>query len=182
MADWDPPFPVDLVAHPAARTRLLGRHRAAPKAFVALADGQRLWSSRFGDVTSVRLAPPAGADRGGLARDAASGDRRGAIGPGGRRPVACARCAQRRSRRARARPTSPALFLAFSFFLLAAAVLLVALLEGLAVERRAREVGLLGALGFPARAVRRRLLAEAGCVSALGALVGLAGAVGYAGR
>src|SRR5205823_14521604 len=32
-------------------------YRTAPKAYVTLAAGQKLWSSRFGQVTSVRLAP-----------------------------------------------------------------------------------------------------------------------------
>ena len=41
------------------------------------------------------------------------------------------------------------LFLAFSFFLIAAALLLVGLLFRLNLERRAREVGLLLAAGYP---------------------------------
>jgi putative ABC transport system permease protein len=72
------------------------------------------------------------------------------------------------------------LFLAFSFFLIVSAVLLAGLLFSLAVERRAGELGMLLALGYPVRAVRRRLLAEGAALAGAGALLGLAGALGYA--
>ncbi|HEX6904249.1 MAG TPA: ABC transporter permease [Thermoanaerobaculia bacterium] len=72
------------------------------------------------------------------------------------------------------------LFLAFSFFLIISAVLLAGLLFSLAVERRAGELGMLLALGYPVRAVRRRLLAEGAVLAGAGALLGLAGALGYA--
>ena len=32
-------------------------HKATPKAYVTLAAGRKLWASRFGSLTSVRLAP-----------------------------------------------------------------------------------------------------------------------------
>ncbi len=74
----------------------------------------------------------------------------------------------------------PGLFLGFSIFLIAAAALLVALLFALGLELRAKEIGLLLAVGYPLRGVRQRLLAEAAAVAALGALAGLALAAGYA--
>ena len=33
-------------------------HRTTPKAFISLAAGKRLWGSRFGEVTSVRVGTP----------------------------------------------------------------------------------------------------------------------------
>jgi len=72
------------------------------------------------------------------------------------------------------------LFVAFSSFLIASSALLVGLLFGLNVERRAREIGLLLAVGHPLRAVRRRLVAEGAVLAALGALLGLVAGVGYA--
>ena len=65
-------------------------------------------------------------------------------------------------------------------FLIVSSALLVGLLFSLNVEQRAREVGLLLAVGYPARAVRRRLLAEGGVLAVIGALLGLALGVGYA--
>src|SRR5262249_39544131 len=71
-------------------------------------------------------------------------------------------------------------FLAFSVFLIVSALLLVGLLVRLNLDRRAGEVGLLLAMGFRLRAVRRLWLAEGGLLAVLGGLVGLAGALGYA--
>ena len=46
-----------------------------------------------------------------------------------------------------------ALFLGFSFFLIAAAVMLIALLFKLGVEQRAKELGTLGAMGLRSRKI-----------------------------
>ncbi len=56
MAAWDPPFPVDLDRIRPRDEEYWDRWRAAPKAFVPLETGRRLWASRFGDLTSVRVA------------------------------------------------------------------------------------------------------------------------------
>ena len=72
-------------------------------------------------------------------------------------------------------------FVYFSFFLVVSALLLVALFFKLGVEQRAREVGLLRAVGFDAArgapAVPRR---RAACSRCLGSALGVLGAVGYA--
>ena len=178
MVDWNPPFPVDLARIRPADEEYWRRHRAAPKAFVALADGQRLWGSRFGAVSSLRLDPPAGGTAAALAQVLETAIPR-AIGPEAA-GLSLREVREEALDAGRGATDFASLFLAFSAFLLGAALLLVALLEGLAVEARGREVGLLGALGFTARAVRRRFLFEAGAVSALGVVAGLAGAVGFA--
>jgi hypothetical protein len=73
------------------------------------------------------------------------------------------------------------LFLFLSFFVLAAALLLVALLFRLGVERRAEELGVLAAVGLRPRQISRWFLSEGGLVAALGAGIGVALGVGYAG-
>ena len=50
-------------ARSASATRTTGSDHAAPKAFVPLAAAQRLWGARFGALTSLRVAAPAGDDR-----------------------------------------------------------------------------------------------------------------------
>jgi hypothetical protein len=72
------------------------------------------------------------------------------------------------------------LFLGFSFFLIVAALVLMALLFQFSIEQRAAEVGTLLALGFTPGRVRRLLLLEGLALSVLGALLGAAGAIGYA--
>jgi len=71
------------------------------------------------------------------------------------------------------------LFLGFSFFLIAAALLLMALLFQFGIEQRAAEVGILLALGFTPKQVRRMLLLEGGALAVLGAALGVAGGVAY---
>src|SRR5580698_7144736 len=55
IGDWDPPFPVDLKKVRPRDEDYWKKYRTAPKAFVPLEAGQKLWGSRFGKVTSVRV-------------------------------------------------------------------------------------------------------------------------------
>jgi ABC-type lipoprotein release transport system permease subunit len=176
MAAWDPPFPVDLHVIRPQDEAYWDSHGAAPKAFVSLATARRLWGTRFGDATAVQFNTddPARLEEA-LRRDLL---RTLPLEPFGMafRPVKHEGLAA-----ANEGPTDfSGLFLAFSFFLILSAVLLVGLLFSLAVERRAGELGLLLAVGYPLRAVRRQLLTEGALLAGLGALLGLAGALGYA--
>ena len=72
------------------------------------------------------------------------------------------------------------LFLAFSFFVIAAAVMLVVLLFRLGIEQRAKHVGLLLALGFRPRQITRLLAGEGLLVAIAGSLIGTLAGVGYA--
>src|SRR5205814_3586502 len=65
-------------------------------------------------------------------------------------------------------------------FLIAAALLLMALLFQFGIEQRAAEVGTLLALGFTPRQVRRLLLLEGGALALVGGLIGVVGGIGYA--
>jgi putative ABC transport system permease protein len=171
MSAWDPPFPVDLGVIRPQDEKYWDDYGAAPKAFVSLATARRLWSTRFGDLTAVRV--PARMEET-LRREL---PRRVPLEPFGMvfQPVKQAGLAA-----AEGSTDFAGLFLAFSFFLILSAVLLVGLLFSLSVERRAGELGLLLAVGYPVRKVRRRLLAEGAVLAGLGSLLGLAGAAGYA--
>jgi ABC-type lipoprotein release transport system permease subunit len=184
MADWDPPFPVDLKRVRARDEDYWEERRATPKAFVSLATGQRLWSSRFGALTSVRLVPlgsagilPVEAD---LKKAAALFEKEllAKLAPDSLglvfQPVK-----EQGLRAAGGATDFGELFFGFSFFLILSAAMLVALLFRLGVERRAKELGILLATGFPVRVVRRLLLLEGGAVAVAGSALGLLGAVGY---
>jgi len=185
ISGWDPPFPVDLSVVRPADEEYWDRYRGTPKAFVSLETGQRLWGNRFGDLTSIRLASPPGSPGGAPA-----------AGPEGLFELVQEQVApaidptavgftvlpvRRRGLEAASGATDfTGLFIGFSFFVIAAAALLVGLLFSLAVERRAPEAGLLLAVGYPPRTVGRRLLAEGLVLAVFGALAGTALAVGYA--
>jgi ABC-type lipoprotein release transport system permease subunit len=158
-------------------------YRGTPKAFIALAAGRELWRNRWGELTAIRVAPAPddGSGDGGVA-ELADHLRRELVE---RIPLDAFGLTFRPVKQLGLGASGGAtdfgyLFLAMSFFLIVSAAMLVALLFGLGVERRVAEVGLLRAVGYPEARVRRRLLAEGGLLAAVGSLVGLGGAVGYA--
>jgi ABC-type antimicrobial peptide transport system permease subunit len=184
IRDWNPPFPYDNSRVQRADERYWEQYRTTPKAYITLADGQKLWGSRFGNLTSIRFAPVSGElkllegeqdsvakaftrhlldhldpQQGGLVFDDVR--RRGLDASSGFTDFGV-------------------LFLLFSLFLIAAALLLVGLLFRLNLDRRAAEIGLLLATGFRRSTVRWLLLGEGCLLAALGGLVGLGGAVLYA--
>jgi ABC-type lipoprotein release transport system permease subunit len=73
-----------------------------------------------------------------------------------------------------------ALFLGFSMFIIATALMLVSLLLRLSLEQRATLVGLLAALGFGWKRNLRALLMENAAIVLLGSIVGVGLGVGYA--
>ncbi|MGE0760702.1 MAG: ABC transporter permease, partial [Pirellulaceae bacterium] len=162
IADWDAPFPFDYDRVREADDEYWETYRTTPKAFVSYATGVRLWGSRFGQVTSFRV--PAGGRsleelESSLARELA----RHAAEVGFQWiPI-------RERQLAASAGTTPfdVLFLSLSFFVIAAALLMVSLLFRLGIDMRASEVGTLLALGLPRRQVRGLCLRE-GCVVAAG--------------
>ena len=72
------------------------------------------------------------------------------------------------------------LFLGFSFFLIVAALLLMAMLFQFGLEQRAPEIGTLLALGFTPRQVRKLLLREGVTLAFIGGIIGTIGGLFYA--
>ena len=71
------------------------------------------------------------------------------------------------------------LFVGLSMFLIAAALVFASLLFLFTLERRASQVGLLTALGWPQKKVRNALLVEAGLVALAGSVAGIFGGILY---
>ncbi|MFQ3591775.1 MAG: FtsX-like permease family protein [Gemmataceae bacterium] len=174
-ADWKLPFDDPAWQQQRIRAEYTSaywdRYRATPKAYITLAAGQRLWASRFGAVTSVRLMPqvPGGdweelaqAYRVALLRQLKPAE-------GGFVFDDLKTTAQFASQGG---TPFGLLFLGFSLFLIGAALLLVGLLYRLELERRARQVGVMLAQGFPVGVVRWLYLAEGGLVALAGVLTG----------
>ena len=169
LHDWDPPFPIDLKRVRPSDDEYWKKYRTTPKAFLPLAAGQKLWGSRFGKLTSIRLHG---------AREEFANQLRAAIDPTAAGfavyPV-----------RAQALAASEGAtdfgeyFVYFSFFLMAAALLLAALFFRLSIEQRLREIGMFRAMGFPGAAIRNVFLLEGGVLAVAGSVLGMAGAAGY---
>jgi ABC-type lipoprotein release transport system permease subunit len=170
---WEPPFPFDRSRIKDADEDFWRAHRTTPRAYVTLKAGQRLWGGRFGEFTSLRIAAK------GLSKEQVADRILGNL-----HPEAFGfevRDVRGRSLQASAGASDfGLLFLGFSVFLIAAALLLVGLLFRVNLDRRASEVGLLLAAGFRRRSVRWLLLAEGGLLALVGGVLGCAVALLYA--
>lgn len=177
-SDWREPFPLQHDAITDRDDAYWKAHRATPKVFLGLADAQRLWRSRYGRLTSLRIAPGEGESLEELAERFSSAllarltpQQTGLVV----RPV------KLQGLQAAAGTTDFAgLFVGFSFFLIAAAMLLIGLLFRLGVEQRIGEIGLLQAVGLTAGRVRWLFAGEGLTVALVGAAVGVPAAIGYA--
>jgi ABC-type antimicrobial peptide transport system permease subunit len=185
IGQWEnPPFPYDPRRVKARDEDYWKRYRTTPKAYLNLAKGQELWGSRFGQLTSIRLAPPGLTDGSGSADLAGAALRLKTELLARLDPEAGGFVfddVRRHGLDASAGGTDfGALFLGFSVFLIVAALLLVGLLFRLNIDRRAAEVGLLLATGYRRGKVRRLLLGEGAVLAAVGGVLGGAAAVLYA--
>ncbi len=178
LSSWNPPFEIDGQRIQKRDEDYWQKYRTTPKAYIRLDEGQKLWGTRFGNVTSIRIAPKEGVDLEIIRAEFA----KRLIG--NLDPAAAGLIFQPiRERMLNAGEGSTdfgMLFLSFSFFLIVAALMLVGLLFRLNLDRRAAEVGLLLATGFSLGAVRRLLMIEGLMLAVAGSLLGLAGAIVYA--
>lgn len=170
--DWEPGIPMDMKAIRDKDEEYWDEFKGTPKGFITLAAGQKLWASRFGNLTAVRL-PYQGqteeakanvlalrlnlSDIGLVPRDfkgEAGAAAKGSVDFGG-------------------------LFIGLSMFLIAAALVFAALLFLFTLERRASQTGLLLAVGWTRGMVRRAWLMEAGVIALAGIVLGVFGGIAY---
>ena len=201
-SDWDAGFPLTYKVRP-KDDDYWKQHRGTPKAFITLAAGQKMWQNRFGDltairfpiptnfvgdeVTSLKLSPPNVVNptnqletphvvsyQAALEKKILANLKPEELG---------LRFEPVREQALKAAEQSQdfgGLFLGFSFFLIAAALLLMAMLFQLGLEQRAPEIGTLLALGFTPKQVRRLLLGEGVALAFVGGLLGAAAGLAYA--
>ncbi|MBT4865717.1 MAG: ABC transporter permease [Planctomycetaceae bacterium] len=174
--EWDAPFTMKKVTD--RDDDFWDEYRATPKAFVTLSTAQTLWRSRYGQLTSVRVSPPK-AESLEESAEIYSREVLNTIDPN---EIGMAFDAVKQRQLAAASGTTDfaVYFIAFSFFLIASATILIGLLFRLGIERRSTNVGLLGAVGFAPRRVNRLFLTEGLIVVGSGAGLGLLAAYGYA--
>ncbi|MBI2808450.1 MAG: ABC transporter permease [Planctomycetes bacterium] len=174
MGEWkNPPFPYDGKRVKPQDEDYWKRYRTTPRAYITLKKAKELWANRFGDVSSIQFRT--GLDTPDKVPAALLAELKPELGGFVFQEV-------RKQALHASEGTTPfgVLFLSFSFFLIASALLLVGLLVRLNLDRRAKEVGVLLATGWSHRQVRRLLLGEGALLSVLGGFVGLAGAMLYA--
>ena len=178
LGDWDPPFPIDLKRVRPKDEDYWKQYRTTPKAFIPYEEGRRIWGSpRYGDRTSIRIHPLAWQPLDEAARQF-SGALMLSLKPaaGG---FAVMDVRGRGLAASRGSTDFGEYFLYFSFFLVVSALVLAALFFRLSVEQRAREIGLLRAVGYTTRRVRRLFTTEGLLLAIAGSVFGIAGALGY---
>jgi ABC-type lipoprotein release transport system permease subunit len=171
--DWDPGIPVDLDEIRKQDEDYWQQYRGTPKAFVTLGAGQKMWANRYGNLTMIRYP----------------GSAKGLIENATNRllnnvnPASVGLFFQSvRSRGITAGEGTNdfgQLFLGLSMFLIIAALILMGLLFVFGIESRREQIGMLLAVGFSPKLVRRLLFIEGGILAVLGVLVGTAAGLIY---
>ena len=175
ISKWETPFPLTRSIEK-QDDEYWNNHRLTPKLYVSESRGRELFGSRFGSQTGLRFEGLGAAERDRKGEEILEAARQELPRLGWRELPLRAQQIQASS------GTTPfdALFLSLSFFVIAAALILVALLFRLTIERRADQWGLLMASGWTRGKVRSLLLLESAIVAAVGSALGVALGVGYA--
>jgi putative ABC transport system permease protein len=169
--DWEPGIPIDLDKIRKRDEDYWEMYRGTPKAFVTLKAGQDMWSNRYGNLTAVRV--PASE-----LPEQVTAKLLDEVDPASIglyfRPV------RAQGMRAGGGATDfGQLFLGFSIFIVISALLLTGLVFIFGVESRSEQTGMLLAVGYPPKLVKRLLLLEGGILAAGGAIAGSAAGLLY---
>jgi len=163
--DWESGVPIDLDKIRDKDEKYWDQYRGMPKALVTLKAGQAIWSNRYGNLTAVRY-PGDSAYKESIVRGLLNAVEPASVG---------LYFQSVRSRGIKAGDEATdfgQLFLGFSMFLIVAAVVLMGLVFVFGVESRSEQVGMLLAVGFSPKQLRRLLFIEGGILAVLGAIAG----------
>ncbi|NIP22364.1 MAG: FtsX-like permease family protein [Phycisphaerae bacterium] len=169
--DWDQGIPIDLDKIRKSDEDYWDKFQGTPKAFITLKAGQSMWANRYGNLTAVRY--PLADKSGNEVKENINAKILKSVDPASVglyfQPV------RKRGIKAGNQATDfGQLFLGFSFFLIIAALMLMSLIFVFGVENRTEQVGMLLAVGFPPKLVRRLLFVEGGILALFGAIAGTA--------
>lgn len=177
LADWDPPFPIDLKRVRKVDEDYWDQYRTTPKAFLRLEDGQRLWATRYGKVSSLRIFEPGHPHQPEIVEGFMTEFYR-ALDPL-QNGLSVLSVKTQSLQAAQGATDFGEYFSYFSFFVIVAALLLASLFFKLGIEQRLREIGLLRALGYSLKQIRGLFLREGFLLAALGSLLGVIGALAF---
>jgi ABC-type antimicrobial peptide transport system permease subunit len=172
--DWDIGIPLDekQLKDP-VNEAYWNTWKQTPKAFVTLAAGRQMWGTRYGDLMAVRY--PTAKTNARELRD----DLREKINP--EETGLVFRMVRGPALQAAAESMDLGqLFLGMSIFLIAASLILTAMFFIFTVEQRAKEMGILLAVGIPRGRVRRLFLGEGLVLAVAGSLAGIPLGWGFA--
>lgn len=173
IENWDLPFDTREKIRP-ADDDYWEYFRTTPKGFVNLTTARRLWGSRFGSQTGLRIEPTL----------TEAEIRQSVVQLWREQPelFGWSLLPVKRIGLLAAAGSTPfdGLFLGLSLLVIIAALILVALLFRLGLEQRAAQLGLFSGLGFAPGRTRGFWIREAGLLGGLGAGIGALAGIGYA--
>ncbi|MHC4204883.1 MAG: ABC transporter permease, partial [Planctomycetota bacterium] len=170
--DWDSSIPIDLDKIRQKDEEYWDKYRGAPKAFITLQAGRKMWANRYGNLTGVRY-PMGAISVPNLAENLLNTVNPASVG-------LFFQPARQSGMKAGGGSTDfGSLFLGLSMFLIIAALILTSLIFVFGVEKRSGQIGMLLAVGFSPKMIRRLLLIESGILAVLGAIIGSIAALIY---
>lgn len=170
--EWDTGVPIDLDKIRDKDEEYWNKYRGTPKAFSSYKTGKLLWENRFGVSTAIRI--PADNTSIGeieeILHEFISPESRGFTYSSVRTEGLSA---------ARGGVDFGQLFMALSFFLLVAGLVLMSLLFNLHLEKRTSETGTFKALGFTHTQIKNMMLGEGLMIAVPGVAMGIVLAIVY---
>lgn len=168
-SDWDVGIPMDEEQlEDEANEAYWEQFKQTPKAIISLSAGQDMWSNRFGNLTGIRWEE----DKTVKSNFEKAYD-----------PIAAGYRFQPVREQALAAVDNAMdfglLFVGMSFFLIVASLMLTGLLFVFGVQQRAEEMGIMLAVGWLPKRVRRLMLLEGSLLAFAGSIVGAFLGIGY---
>ena len=170
--EWEAGVPIDLDAIRDKDEQYWNDYKGTPKAFVSLDKALEMWSNRFGSYTAFRY-PATTFDETAYNAAFAKNITPAYLG------MMVEPVRQQGVQAAQNGTDFSGLFIGLSFFILVAAIVLTALLFRLNLENRSAQIGLLAALGFRQKQIRRFYILEGLVVAFFGAILGILVSVFY---
>ena len=170
--DWDAGVPVVLERIREKDEEYWDKYRGTPKAYISLDLGQRLWSNRFGNLTSLWLPEETGIKE---AREMA----RSAVDPA-KLGFQVNELRDSGLQSAARGVDFGMLFGGLGFFVMLSGIMLFFLLQLFNMEKRSGQVRLFSSLGYHRNVIRKIYLGEGMLVAFAGTMAGLLLAILYA--
>ena len=179
FGDIKQPFEMDMDRLTGSDDDYWEKFKASPKAFLSLANAAEIWKSRYGRYTSIRVASPSGQSdleqlkaklQIQIQRDLKPEQLGLSFRPVRAQGLQAAVGANNFTQ----------LFLGFSFFLILSAIILASLMFRLGIQQRIRQMGLMSAVGWSDKTVRKTFLCEGLLLAIVGSTLGCVFAVAFA--
>jgi len=170
--DWETGAPVNLDRIRDKDEQYWNEYKGTPKAFVSIGAGKKIWDNAFGNATAFRFFADSAdlpAFKSGLMSN---------IVPSQKGLIVKDVYAEGKSAAANSTDFG-GLFLSLSFFIIAAALLLTALIFSLHAQKRISEAAILSTLGFTKRDIIRILFLESFLVVIAGGILGVGAGIFY---